>query len=104
MDDKIAEVIKNADIREWKTISVEFGEEFFDVSVPPQCDVLHMKRMPCLAHSADEIANALNHPIGSPTLPEIIQSKGKSAAELSVCVTVSDITRQRRKRNFAAAF
>jgi hypothetical protein len=41
MDDKIAEVIKNADIREWKTISVEFGEEFFDVSVPPQCDVLH---------------------------------------------------------------
>ena len=93
MDDKIAEVIKNADIREWKTISVEFGEAFFDVSVPPQCDVLHMKKMPCLTHSDEEISNALNHPIGSPTLPEIIQSKGKSAAELSVCVTVSDITR-----------
>jgi len=93
MDDKIAEVIKNAGIKDWKTISVEFGEEFFDVSVPPQCDVLHMKKMPCLAHSAEEISNALNHPIGSPTLPEIVQSKGKSAAELSVCVTVSDITR-----------
>lgn len=93
MDNKIAEVIKNADITDWKTISVEFGEEFFDVSVPPQCDVLHMKRMPCLTHSADEISNALNNPIGSPTIPEIIQSKGKPAAELSVCVTVSDITR-----------
>ena len=93
MDDKIAGVIKNADVKDWKPISVEFGDEFFDVSVPPQCDVLHMKRMPCLAHSAEEISNALNNPIGSPTLPEIIQSKGKSAAELSVCVTVSDITR-----------
>jgi nickel-dependent lactate racemase len=93
MDDKIAAVIKSADISKWKTINVEFGDEFFDVSVPPQCDVLHMKRMPCLAHSAEEISNALNNPIGSPTLPEIIQSKGKPAAELSVCVTVSDITR-----------
>ena len=93
MDNKIAEIIKNADITDWKTISVEFGEEFFDLSVPPQCDVLHMKQMPCLTHSDEEISNALNNPIGSPTLPEIIQSKGKPAAELSVCVTVSDITR-----------
>ena len=93
MDNKIAEVIKNADMTDWKTMSIEFGEEFFDISVPPQCDVLHMKKMPCLAHSAEEISNALNNPIGSPTVPEIIQSKGKSAAELSVCVTVSDITR-----------
>jgi nickel-dependent lactate racemase len=93
MNAKIAAVIKNADISNWKTISVEFGEEVFDASVPPQCDILHMKRMPCLAHSAEEISNALNNPIGSPTLPEIIQSKGKPAAELSVCVTVSDITR-----------
>ena len=93
MDDKIAAVIKKADITDWKTISVEFGEENFDVSVPPQCDVLHMKQMPCLAHSDEEISNALNNPIGSPTLPEIIQSKDKPATELNVCVTVSDITR-----------
>ena len=93
MDNKVAEVIKKADITDWETISVEFGEETFDVAVPPQCDVLHMKQMPCLAHSDEEISNALNNPIGSPTLPEIIQSKGKPAVELSVCVTVSDITR-----------
>ncbi len=93
MDDKIAEIIKNADIRDWKKISVEFGDESFDILVPPQCDVLHMKRMPCLAHSAEEILNALNHPIGSQTLPEIIDAKDKPADKLTVCVTVSDITR-----------
>ena len=52
-----------------------------------------MKPMPCLAHSAEEISNALNNPIESPALPEIINSKGKSAENLTVCVTVSDITR-----------
>jgi nickel-dependent lactate racemase len=93
MDDKISKIIATADISDWKKISVEFGDAFFDVSVLPQCDVLHMKPMPCLAHSAEEISNALNNPIESPTLPEIINSKGKSVKDLTVCVTVSDITR-----------
>lgn len=93
MDDKISKIIATADISDWKKISVEFGDAFFDVSVPPQCDVLHMKPMPCLAHSAEEISKALNNPIESPTLPEIINSKGKSVKDLTVCVTVSDITR-----------
>jgi nickel-dependent lactate racemase len=93
MDDKIKNVIASADISDWKKISVEFGDASFDVSVPPQTTVLHMKPMPCLAHSAEEISNALNNPIESQTLPEIIQSKDKPAENLTVCVTVSDITR-----------
>ena len=93
MDDNIKKVIASADTGDWKKISVEFGDAYFDISVPPQCNVLHMKSMPCLAHSAEEISNALNNPIESPTMPEIIQSKGKPPENLTVCVTVSDITR-----------
>ena len=79
MDDKISKIMASADTSDWKKISVEFGDAFFDVSVPPQCDVLHMKSMPCLAHSAEGISNALNNPIESPTLSQIIHSKGKPA-------------------------
>jgi lactate racemase len=93
MDDKIKQIIANADTGNWQKIDVEFGEEFMDITVPPQCDILRMKKMPALAHSAQEISNALQNPIGAPTLPEIIHSKGKPAEEITVCVTVSDITR-----------
>lgn len=93
MDDNIKRIIAGADTANWKTIAVEFGEEFMDILVPPQCDILKMKKMPPLTHSANEISNALQNPIGSPTLPDIIRSKGKPPEELSVCVTVSDITR-----------
>jgi nickel-dependent lactate racemase len=90
---KIAAIIAQADTSDWKKISVEFGDDFFAIRVPPECALLNMKKMPPLAHSAQEIANALNRPIGSPTLPEIIQSKGKPVDKLTVCITVSDITR-----------
>ena len=49
--------------------------------------------MPCLTSSRDEISKALNNPIGSATLPEIIRAKDRPAADLRVCITVSDITR-----------
>ncbi|MBW2200249.1 MAG: nickel-dependent lactate racemase [Deltaproteobacteria bacterium] len=90
---KIAEIIAQADTSDWKKISVEFGDDFFKIRVPPECTMLNMKKMPPLAHSDQEISNALNRPIGSPTLPEIIQSKGKPVDKITVCITVSDITR-----------
>lgn len=93
MKNTIARIISNADTKGWKKISVQFGNEFLDISVPPQCIILNMKTMPCLTHSKEEIARALNNPTGSPTIPEIIRSKGKPVSETTVCVTVSDITR-----------
>lgn len=93
MKKEIAEQIFKADTSNWKKIKVEYGEEFLDIAVPPHCVTLNMKRMPCLTSTGDEIANALSNPIGSPTLPEIIRSKDLPAAELRVCITVSDITR-----------
>lgn len=93
MDEQIAKIISAADTTGWKTIQVEFGDEMMEISVPPDCVTLNMKRMPCITSSKDEIANALNNPIGSPSIPEIIRSKGKPVAEVKVCITVSDITR-----------
>ncbi len=93
MREDIANCIASADTRVWKRIEVEFGDEFLEISVPPDCEILHMKAMPPLANSRDEISKALNNPIGSQKLGEIIQSKGKPANEVTVCVSVSDITR-----------
>ena len=93
MDEKIAEIVSSADTRDWKQIKVEFGNDFLDVAVPPHCEVLNMKRMPCIMSSKDEIASALKNPIGSPRLSEIVKSKGKPVEDITVCITVSDITR-----------
>jgi nickel-dependent lactate racemase len=93
MKDKLAGIIAKADTKDWQQIEVEFGDDFLDISVPSQCEILQMKKMPPLTQSKKEIANALNNPIGSAHLSEIIQSKGKPVAEITVCVTVSDITR-----------
>ncbi len=93
MKDKIADIIAKADTQDWKRIEVAFGDDFLEISVPPDCAILHMKKMPPLAHSKEEILNALTNPIGSPKLAEIVRSKGKPVSEVTVCVTVSDITR-----------
>jgi len=91
--DKIANTIAKADTQDWKRIEVAFGDDFLEISVPPDCAILHMKKMPPLAHSREEILKALSNPIGSPKLAEIVSSKGKPVGEVTVCVTVSDITR-----------
>ncbi len=93
MKDEIANIISKTEIQDWKRIEVDFGDDFLEISVPPDCVILRMKKMPPLAHSKEEILNALSNPIGSPKLAEIVRSKGKPVGEVTVCVTVSDITR-----------
>ena len=93
MKKEIADIINGADTRDWKTIQVEFVDEFLDIRVPDNCEILTMPPMPCVVDSGDAIARALNQPIGSASIAEIIQSKDKPAGELTVCITVSDITR-----------
>jgi nickel-dependent lactate racemase len=93
MREEIAHSIAKGDTKGWKRIEVEFGDEFLEISVPFECEILHMKKMPHLANSREEILKALNNPIGTPKLGEIIKSKGKPTSEVTVCITVSDITR-----------
>ncbi|MEJ2286260.1 MAG: lactate racemase domain-containing protein, partial [Desulfobacterales bacterium] len=86
-------MLAEADTRGWKQIEVDFGDDFLDIKVPEDCEILTMPSMPCLVDSAASITKALNQPTGSATISEIIQAKDKPAGELSVCITVSDITR-----------
>ena len=82
MKDEVASIIAKADTQGWKKIEVEFGDDFLEILVPPDCAILHMRKMTPLAHSKEEISNALNNPIGSPKLEEIIRSKGKPVDEV----------------------
>jgi lactate racemase len=93
MKKEIAEVITGTETRDWKKIKVDFGNDFVVIEVPADCEILSMPSMPRLVNSAAEITHALNQPIGSPTISEIIHSKGKPVEDLTVCITVSDITR-----------
>ncbi|CAB1071108.1 hypothetical protein D1AOALGA4SA_1098 [Olavius algarvensis Delta 1 endosymbiont] len=93
MNGEIVDIIKATDTRDWKNIQVDFGEEMLDINVPANCEILTMPSMPCVVDSGEAIAQALNQPIGSPTIAEIIQAKAKPVDELTVCITVSDITR-----------
>jgi hypothetical protein len=40
--------IKKVDIKGWKKVSVEFGRNVLEISVPPDCVELSMKEVPFL--------------------------------------------------------
>jgi len=89
----IKDLIKKVDIAGWKTVSVEFGRSRLSIPVPPSCVEVTMKDVSPLGDPEGEIEKALSHPIESPTLEELIGKKGKPPEQLSVAITVSDITR-----------
>ena len=93
MKKEIAEVLNGSNTGDWKIIKVDFGDDYLDIAVPSSCEILSMPSMPCLVDSAAEITQALNQPTGSSTISEIIHSKDKPVEDLTVCITVSDITR-----------
>ena len=93
MKKEIAGIITGTETRGWKKIKVDFGNDFVVIEVPANCEILSMPSMPRLVNSAAKITHALNQPIGSPTISEIIHSKGKPVEDLTICITVSDITR-----------
>ncbi|MHB8829584.1 MAG: nickel-dependent lactate racemase family protein [Syntrophales bacterium] len=81
------------DIGNWKTLSMEYGPCQLAVRLPPDCDLISMRTIPVIASPGDAYREALSHPIGSPTLGEIIRAKGKPPAQLTAAISVSDITR-----------
>jgi nickel-dependent lactate racemase len=93
MNKQVADILAGAETGDWKKINVDFGDDFLEIEVPADCEILSMPSMPCLVDSGAEIAQALNKPTGSPTIAEIIHSKNKHVEDLTVCITVSDITR-----------
>ena len=93
MNPEIRRTLEAINTEDWKEIPIEYGREILPIRVPPNCHILTMKEIPVLRDPRAAFEEALSHPIGSPTLEEIVRSKGKSAAELRAAVTVSDITR-----------
>ena len=89
----VKKAVKKIDIGGWKKTSVEFGRNLLEILVPPGCVELSMKSVSPLADPKAEIERALSHPIHSATLEEIVRKKSKGAGELTVAITVSDITR-----------
>ncbi|OPY89936.1 MAG: hypothetical protein A4E73_02741 [Syntrophaceae bacterium PtaU1.Bin231] len=91
--EEIREIAGAVDRSGWKKVEVEYGKDFLEISVPPDCRVLTMKEMPVIADSPAAIRAALARPIQSPTLAEIVRRKAKRPEDVTVAITVSDITR-----------
>ena len=93
MRSDIQKKIKKIDMNGWKKVSIEFGRNLLEISVPAECVELSMKEVPFLSDPGAALEKAFLNPIGSPTLEEIIRTKGKPPEKLSVAMAVSDITR-----------
>lgn len=93
MKQEIIEAVHKVYTVGWKKISIEFGRDYIEVLVPPDCVELTMKDAKILDDPRIEIEKSLDKPIYGPTLDEIILKKRKPANEISVAIAVSDITR-----------
>src|SRR3990170_4062626 len=89
----IKKAIETVDTTGWKRVSLEFGRNSMEISVPPTCVELGMREGPVLSDLGAAIEQAFGEPIGSPRLEEMIRSKEKAPAEMSAAIAVSDITR-----------
>jgi nickel-dependent lactate racemase len=93
MKPEIKKKIKKIDIKDWKKISIEFGQNVLEIAVPPNCAELSMKVVSPLTDPRTQIEKVLSNPIHSPTLEEIVRKKTKKPEELTAAITVSDVTR-----------
>jgi nickel-dependent lactate racemase len=89
----IEKSLKKIEVKDWKKVSVEFGRDVLQISVPPNCVELGMKDVPAVPDPQAAIETAFSNPVSSPTLEEVIRKKGKPPEGLSVAIAVSDITR-----------
>lgn len=90
---EVKRAIQKVDIAGWKKTPLEFGGDYLEISVPPDCMTLSMKDVPVLGDPKGAIERALIQPIGGPTIEEVITDKPKPASRITIAVAVSDITR-----------
>jgi len=93
MNPDVEHILKAADLRGWTEVGVEYGTTEIAVRVPPGCVTLGMKETTPLPDPRGAIREAMQRPIGTPPLREIVRAKGKDPAALTVCIATSDITR-----------
>ncbi|MBB6480085.1 nickel-dependent lactate racemase [Spirochaeta isovalerica] len=64
-----------------------------DLKLPEGTDILTMPHPESAVNPRQMVADALENPIGSPQLEQIIASKSGRAEELTACIVISDSTR-----------
>ncbi|MFW5737731.1 MAG: lactate racemase domain-containing protein, partial [Spirochaetota bacterium] len=62
------------------TTSIPFGDETLSLDLPPETEVLRMGSVEPLTDPQAAIAGALDEPIGSPPLDEILREKVAAAS------------------------
>lgn len=85
--------ILSVDTTGWRAVALDFGCDALEIIAPPASEILSMRDVASLADPARAFAAALAAPIGGPGLGELIRDKGKRPSEITVAVSVSDITR-----------
>jgi nickel-dependent lactate racemase len=93
MKSGIERTVRSVDTTGWPAVALEFGADALEIRIPPASEILTMKDVVPLGDPGEAFAAALAGPIGSPDLGDILRSKGKPLAGLTVAVSVSDITR-----------
>jgi nickel-dependent lactate racemase len=93
MRPELDRILQEARFPGWKKVKIEFTDGPLSIRVPADCLELSMKKAEPLKNPSREIRRAYEAPLQSPPLEEIIARKGKAAQELTVAITVSDITR-----------
>lgn len=73
--------------------SMGFGEKTVEIRLPERTQCLAMSKPTPIANPKDAILEAINNPIGSTGLSEIITGKGKPVSKLNAVIVVSDNTR-----------
>jgi nickel-dependent lactate racemase len=93
MRPELARILAAADLRGWGEVEVEHGPRQLAIRVPAGARILGMKATRPLPDAAAAIREAIERPIESPTLAELVAARGKAPATLTVCIATSDITR-----------
>lgn len=93
MKEGLMEALKHVDTSDWAELHCEYGAEELQVRVPPGFQEIVMGEIQPLDDPQGEIESALDHPMGTKKLDELIKAKGISPRDMKVAITVSDITR-----------
>ncbi len=76
-----------------KRFELEFGEETLRLQLPDHAEILTLPAVAPLQHPAATIRHALQHPIGKPSLAEIVRAKVQHKPKAHAVIVISDSTR-----------
>ena len=107
MKEDLKEALARVDTTDWRRIPLEYGHETLEIAVPRESVEISMGMVPHIDDWRREIQRAFSESIGSPKLEEVIKKKGKRPKDMTVSVTVSDITDPfltRGRKGFSAPY